>query len=98
MLQAHADTKRWQERVTQLTTRHKSVDKEEYDRVGQLLQEARAELAKSKVDAESAAELQSNRVSELEGQLVQVSLHQLQALPACCYGSFRLLAFIFAPN
>lgn len=80
MLQAHADTKRWQERVTQLTTRHKSVDKEEYDRVGQLLQEARAEMAKAKLDAESAAELQSNRISELEAQLAQVRPSQLQAL------------------
>lgn len=66
--------------MTQLTTRHKSVDKEEYDRIGQLLQEARAEMAQAKSDAESAAELQSNKISELEGQLVQVSSCQLQAL------------------
>lgn len=72
-LQAYADTKRWHERVTQLTTRHKSVDKEEYDRVNKLLQEADAALTSAKSNSDNQAQAQASQITELQTQLEQVS-------------------------
>ncbi|KAK9833120.1 hypothetical protein WJX74_007929 [Apatococcus lobatus] len=88
---AYADTKRWHERVTQLTTRHKSVDKEEHDRVGKLLQDARADLATAKTEAEQAAQAQLETITGLQSQLEQAqkTISQVRAETAAS-GDARL--------
>ena len=71
-MQAYADAKSWQDRVTQLTTRHKSVDKEEHERVLKLLQDAQEQQASAKTAAEQNAQSLSDRIAELEVKLQQV--------------------------
>ncbi|KAK9868953.1 hypothetical protein WJX84_009220 [Apatococcus fuscideae] len=66
---AHADTTRWHERVIQLTTRHKSVDKQEYDRVSQLLKDTQAEMATAKAAAEEQAQGHAGKSAGMELQL-----------------------------
>ncbi len=72
VMQAHADTTRWHERVIQLTTRHKSVDKQEYDRVSQLLKDTQAEMATAKAAAEEQAQGHAGKSAGMELQLRKV--------------------------
>ena len=79
-MQAADDTRRWQERVTQLTTRHKSVDKEEYERVTKLLEETQQQLAAVQASAEQSSQAQISRIAELERRIAEFEAKIQQVL------------------